>query len=77
MRIIDQKFHDIMYKETHFFRITDIVDNKASGVLNISGTSESIKARLVCPLHASYTIGNIIPVKVILCQVNEVIVEPN
>lgn len=75
-KMIEAKFCAVMYEEIHFFRITSFVGKKIYGELAITGSGETVPARLVCPLHADYKYNDIIPVTVLLCKQNEIIVEP-
>lgn len=75
--LINAKFHETMYEKTHLFRLTaKTANNMIYGKLAITGTKETVEARLVCPLYAEYHYGDIIPVRVLVCRPNEIIVEP-
>ena len=74
--LLDEKFNSVMYGEIHLFRLTSWQNNKVRGTLAIHSTKETVEARLVCPLYADYHYGEIIPVRVLLCHPNEIIVEP-
>lgn len=77
INIINAKFYETMYQKTHLFRLTAKTPNDMiSGKLTITGTKEIVDARLVCPLYAAYHYGDIIPVRVLVCRPNEIIVEP-
>ena len=76
IKMAEAKFKLILHSGTHLFRITSFYGKKIYGELAINNTAEVFPARLLCPLHADYKYNDIIPVTVLLCKQNEIIVEP-